>query len=368
MRTKTAAAAALVLALFLAPAPSAGAMTTTPNDRIFVIYVNIGWNSPNLGSDYDSLDFFRRIADPERKPNESDVSPNDYKPDIVVANEVPHGAAEGDGTWHDKYGFDQKLEEYVGGEWSYVHSDNPESTTAVFFRSDRFTKVAEASWPELTGAGCTAEERGQNEVAVKLDPVYKVANVIASSVHFEAGASTSCLGDNLKRANSRIEYHWAVRPLTVLAGDFNERPEPPDDNPDTGNREWRIEDSPWCWWRDFNAEENCSPPSGWYYDAVRARNWSPSNPGDICSEWTRENSYRSSNEQADQCESDKARIDYIWARWEDSNGSPETTLGRIEGATADRGWWNKPGSSDEYDAQHRRYSDHRAVRAVIRIE
>ncbi len=364
MRSKTAATAALALAMLLAPAPATGQMTTTPNDRIFVVYVNIGWNS-DLGSDYDGIDFFRRIADPELKPNESDASPNTYKPDIVLANEVPHADPNGQ---RDKYGFRNKLEEYVGGQWGFVHSEHPDSTTAVYFRRDRFELVGSHSWAELTGANCDGPgPKGNNEIVAKLRPFHKDAAVIASAVHFEAGASTGCLGKNLARANSTIEGMWSVRPITVLAGDFNERPEPADDNPDTGNREWRIEDSPWCWWRDFNADDNCSAPAGWYYDTVRGKNWAPDTPGDICSEWTRENSYRSSNEQADQCESDKVRIDYIWARWENSSGAPQTTGGRIEGATADRGYWNDPNTADSEDAQHHRYSDHRAVRTVLRL-
>ncbi|HEX2088247.1 MAG TPA: hypothetical protein VHF89_21345 [Solirubrobacteraceae bacterium] len=362
MRTSTAAAAALALALLLGTAPVAGAMTTTPNDRVFVIYVNIGWNS-NLASEYSSLDFFRRIADPERKPNESDAAPLDYKPDIVLANEVPHGSAS-DGDWHDKFGFRNKLEEYVGGQWSWFHSD--QGATAVFFRSDRFEAVGHHSWSELTGDDCSGSAKGNNEIAVKLRPFHKEANVIASSVHFEKTATRSCLAQNLARANSQIENQWGTRPLTLLGGDFNEKPEP-EKQEGAGNRDWRIEDEPACWWLDFNADDNCTAPAGWYYDTVRARNWSPAAPGDICSEWTRENSSRLSNENADQCDSEKSRIDYIWARWEGSGGSPQTTDGRIEGASADRGFWNKPGTTEGEDAQTRRYSDHRAVRAVVRF-
>jgi hypothetical protein len=348
---------------------SADPQTTGP-DRFFVVNVNIGFNSPISG--YHPESFFKRLA-------ETGPGALVYKPDVVTAQEVPESNNPGDPDWHDTAGFVAKLEQYVGGQWGARHSTT--KGAAVFFRSDRFEEQGVDRWAELTGDNCAGESEGANEIAVKLTPKVNknISAMYVASVHFEVGASRGCIVQNLQRANRQIENHpgWGTRPLTVIGGDFNEVPEKKDaDQGQEGGHPapnfWRREDQPSCWWKDFfGAGNGCGIDFGGnYFDTVRLKNWSEAEPGDICSEWTHGNSDRNSNDAADRCDSPKGRIDYIWARWEGSDGNPQTPDGRVEGSSADRGYWDEPNNADTgpasgADVHAHRYSDHRAVRTVF---
>lgn len=352
------AAAAIVAALTLPAAPAGADPVTTPADRVFVVEVNMGWNSQG-GGDYKSESFFRRLA-------ETGSTALTYKPDFVIANEVLNAPRDDDpDKWHDKYGFRNKLEEFVGGEWSWVHSD--EKGQGVFFRSDRFELVGEKrQWHEKTGANCDEGAHGMNEVAGRFrSKVGKEGDVFVAAVHFDW--HYQCVYENVKKTAEQMDA-WSARPMTIVGGDFNEPKESATGDPQT----WRIENDPSCWWKDFYGEDNpCRSDFGaHYYDAVNVARYNGGTGvnAPICAEWTKSNSYRSTNDNANQCNSDKRRTSFIWARWENSNGAaiddPNASPGRIEGASADRGYWIDNDSSTE-DIKVHRYSDHRAVRAVI---
>lgn len=277
---------------------------------------------------------------------------------------------------------------FSSSSWSSAHSDRSggacgASNTAVVWNEDRLSFIADKTWRTPTCNLAT------DNIAVDLSDRLHGSHVVVASLHI--GASKTCLGDALRYSDARMEELAPNRPVTIIGGDFNERPDKHGETPLQG-----LEEDPDCWYRSFSGFHDTATLAGEpcpsrlnYYDAV----WvSPlggagQNPGpnSLCQQFTKvynldplDDNVEAGNSCTDinegenpsnacatnavtDCVLDRSRIDYIWVRWEDSLGRGriipmESVRTRLPMASADLGL-------DLTSAD--RYSDHRAVFALM---
>jgi hypothetical protein len=192
---------------------------------------------------------------------------------------------------------------------------------------------------------------------------------------------------NLRSLNRKLERSWHRRRLTIVGGDFNNVP---DRRKKSGGRDViaaGTEADPECWYRTFTrfrsnrlstkrteGNRDCTDDRFFtrgadsYYDTVwlAARR---NRPRAICRAWTynrrlratRGNSCTDTNSDGLR---DRERIDYIWVRWENRRGKPQSpsrsqASALVGKADADR-------VCVDNDCRNTRYSDHRAAFTEIR--
>jgi len=341
----------------------------------------------------------------------SALGPNDWKkafarmaeyevrPDVISVLEVP---------WHRRGDvldvIETKLGNADGKEYAFVHADagtprcrtgsgdQPGSTgcgnTMIVFLKERLRKICSDGkcqilrWAKIEDPGnrsCSTRSSVPDQIAVRLKDVDQDKAIVVASMHLGSGDPKECVAPNLKLMNKLIEADadFRSRPLSVVLGDFNEHSDPRSTDPDADVEQWRRETKHACWYKRFSGNEadgGCSITVGRsfsfpYYDTMFVEN---SDEGGIfCNQWTLGNAkLGGSNTNADSCSSRKKRIDYLWVRYETSDGSAikvsDMSYARtqIAAASVDQGFFDptpdQPNSGDEV-----RYSDHRALHARI---
>ncbi len=297
--------------------------------------------------------------------------------------------------------------------YNYRHSDTGTAVTAgynvVIWRVERFGPVTPsdvARWESWTDANnCTTPHNGT--LGVDLFDNLQQKHVVVTSVHLARGLGQngSCLQKNLNLLNSKLENLHDKRDLTVIAGDFNRKPDTTLDLAGNESPTNGLEPDPECWYRGFSYphldqtvdspqdptdpnDQKCSGGVNRYYDAVWMHPGSGggTNPTatSFCEQWTHasdlldtfpERAGRNSctdtpkdtnddgvPDQLPDGKLDNGRIDYIWAGWE-NDGTPylppqPVAAGYISYASADLG-------IDLDSPDLRLYSDHRAVQALL---
>lgn len=353
------------------PGTAVAAQNVSDKDTLIVWDINIAIKN----ADRKWRTFFDRI---------SDGSVYNRKPDIILAQDAPSA---------DMGAFMNKLEASMGEtNYSYRHA-SPTSETqggnVVVFRNARFDVDSLTRWYSLQGKqecdrdGDDDAQEDKNMIAVRLADVAHGKKVVAASVHWGSKVSPNCVWRNIKRMENKIDTKWDRRRMTVVGGDFNERP----DAEETGDTiaEWRMEQDPECWYRTLAesvSRQDCSKSfnnaqQGHYYDTVWEDQYGEDDDAggsgdgiyDICQQWTTFNA--KDGETCDQGaggDEDRARqrIDYIWVRYENGDGSVAATYtdeeleSFIPLARTDRGY------KDGYSADLDRYSNHRGINAVLK--
>lgn len=402
--------AGVVLTLALM-SPGAAAGTTTDGVRgINVWKVSLRMVDPPAGWEGAWKGAFKQMAsDP-------------YLPDVVTALEVPDGR-EADvveelrvalgvavGTYASTHVDDGNT--YCEGRGTAAKPASKDcGNTMIIFRKSRFTRICDSKlgpnncaerWKHVykTDGSCGSQPLYDNQLAIRLadsldkDSAGNPRRFVVAGVHWPTGLTPSCVLDNLKRMNDRLEQAWPTRVITFLTGDFNAKPMVAPENPpqfSTANRDWRQEGrkadgtpdpaKKACWYQRLSATvgDVCSDALGRsfpYYDAVweeggPARLTSVDDP--ICTQWTKYThddadgtAYDPASQGThDSCQSDNGRIDFIWVRFEDSSGTAIDVSDKaypqsqILEAKTDRGWF----LSDAGTAKL--YSDHRSLSSVV---
>lgn len=308
---------------------------------------------------------------------------NEFAPDLILAQEMPSTGS-----------FVSALEgAVVGSDYDARHSGN--GNNAIIWNRNRLSLVGTRTWEQGTSS-CPDMANGAPRYAIAgkfndlLDPLGR--NVVGASVHWAVGLSNNCLVEVNNKANDQIETQWNQRWMTVLAGDFNERPDARGELPTNG-----LETDPNCWYRKMTpAQDNVSPISGdncggsgydRYYDTVWVHPGSGggTNPTatSFCEQYTFNNDLAMQDvdlrDATNSCTDlvrnndpntvgmdglDKGRIDYIWTSYEDANGTawrpPAAAIAPfVTYASADLG--------QSLDAANLAtfYADHRAVQALL---
>lgn len=206
-------------------------------------------------------------------------------------------------------------------------------------------------------------------------------------MHFQPGLTEDCINHSWYQVNLNLDSLASVRRMTIVGGDFNQRPDKWGELPTNG-----LETDPNCWYRRAStahlnqslvAAQDCgaNPTYDRYYDVVWAYPGSGggTNPTatSFCEQFTYVNdvdllgSPPDPNDATNSCTDanlngvlDKGRIDYLWTSYEGSTGSawkpPHPVIsGLIEFASADLGLSLDAGTLASS------YADHRAVQAVL---
>jgi hypothetical protein len=221
-------------------------------------------------------------------------------------------------------------------------------------------------WKQIlrgSNGGCSARNPYIDQIAVRLNDLAQDRVVTFVSLHLSS-KNPHCVGPSLKDMNDRLEGSdvWRDRPLTIVAGDFNEKP-------DQANRN---EEDPACWYRSFAAHhsEDCTIDSGDeysfpYFDLVWAKNSDSTEA--ICNHWTfGHNPLKQENDP--DCSLSAGRIDYLWSRYEASDGTAITfddpaAAKEYAHSQTSRSWTDR-GYADT-GSTNVRYSDHRALFATV---
>lgn len=298
--------------------------------------------------------------------------------------------------------FMDEIEEVIGKNYSFAHSDSGGDLTngnnVVIWDPARFTLSGETRWEARATSLCVATHPDDSKAQIGVDLVdtSKDTNnhILVGSVHFEGGISHDCVRQNLNLADNQLDALRAIRGMTIMGGDLNERPDSHANLPVNG-----LEQDPMCWYRLFSAlHEDKSGGStcvgigkNAYYDAVwlypgSGGGSNPAAPA-FCDQWTRANfapplPHRNPNgdvvlgrHPSNSCTSfydvysmpgvpeqlDHSRIDYIWIRWEDSSGNLYTPNQAVAS-----GFVNFAGADLGLDpVTQEAYSDHRGVQALL---
>ncbi len=315
---------------------------------------------------------------------------SDFKPDIIIVQELSNAAGNSDFTRF----LNAVNERFAPTSYAGAHGDpsgigTGESTFAVFWKTSRFSQTGVDRWTVMAGGSCSTPEK---KLAVNLFDNLQGGNLVAASVHFPPGMSTSCLDQNLATVHSKVGALQSVRRMTLIAGDLNQRPDKHGELPSNG-----LEADPDCWYRRFSApHDSNSLASGncvntlhkKYTDVVWAfpggGGFNNPTPTSFCEQFTYSNDVGvpiDANDVSNACTDvvggglagnagpngvlDQGRIDYIWAGWMTPDGltlkpSAPQAAALIEYASADLGLSFR----DLQTATS--YSDHRAVQATVR--
>ena len=316
-------------------------------------------------------------------------------PDVIALNEVCDSDV-GGARGNDARQFMRYLEATVGARYSYRHSSTGRgpcwaADTMVVWRTRRFSVTGVTRWMSLADEShdgdrrCTThEDPSSAQIGVALRDRLQDKSLVLGTVHFPVPDTRRCINENAAVTDRKLEELRPTRRLTILGGDFNQVPQR--DRPVTGDElAAGTQVDPNCWYRSLSllttrdrrecpagqpaSPAHYRPRTDHYVDAVHADHQG-STPGTassaICEEWTHA---RAGARDGTSCTDvsgrgdgpdgrmDRGRIDYLWARWELGGGRPrsfEPTQADelVHGAQADK-------------VQPPRYSDHRAVRALI---
>lgn len=332
---------------------------------------------------------------------------NPFAPDIITVNELPLAA---------RNRMMEDIGDVLGGDYEIVHSDGGVSdetqrgNNAVIYNQNRLAQVGEpATWRARTGTTvCTS---GKYQLAVDfVDTAYPDVldpkHVLVAAVHFEGGDSQNCLRANTVRTDEELEGLEDHRDLTIIGGDFNERPVTTSIDPIQPVRSAGLEIDPDCWYREFSAAhldirigdpgttliEPCPTTQiNRYYDTVwvypgSGGGTNPAAPT-MCEQWTfADDNLRSVGQRSGGTACTKydalelhgfGRIDFIWVGWETSSGDPflppvNVATGFVDYASADLGFNPEqlvppptPDTADPEVIPGEAYSDHRAVQALL---
>ncbi len=315
-----------------------GTDNLTDQDHLNVWSVNLKFYGPNRDKgDLEGDCFFDELA---RIASLDDGQ----KPDLILAQEI------GD---DQQARFLALLENALGVKYAARHTrpKGPGYNLVAWRRARlRLTKKSDIfrwrRWGPKNGE-CKLAGKGW-QIAVRLRDLGQDDFLVAGSVHYGA-RDKICVEKNIIRTETQIDKKWNSRSLTIIAGDFNQRP---DGKSRSTKESWRAEEDPDCWYQLSSEREpekpkcNLTPVEG-YYDAVREKH-----PGaDICPHWS--HGQVDIPDNPDSCSNSKRRIDFIWVRV-GLEATPDIPL-----AASDRGY------SGDGDWEGTRYSDHRAVRARL---
>ncbi len=325
------------------------------------------------------------------------------RPDIISVLEVP---------WHRRGDVMGEIEADLGvtnaEEYKFVHTDakSPDcktgtgdedgklacGNTMIVFRVGRVHRVCDTSgcepplrwkkYEQSPDGKCSSRAPYDDLIAVRLYDELQKKHLVVVSLHLGADDPQECVAPNLEKMNNKVEYNYAQRPLTIVAGDFNKHPDPRYKD-DSKASSWRREERKACWYKRFSQthpDGGCSLTltQEWsfpYYDAIWVTN--SSGPDDICDQWTSQNGRlggASGTAAANDCDNANEnfkhkRIDYIWLRYETPDGvaieeDKAYADAQIEVASADRGFFD-PSPANQDSGDEIRYSDHRALHALI---
>ena len=316
-------------------------------------------------------------------------------PDVMALTEVCN-VDSGGGPRVDAREVVRYLEKVTGARYAWRHSGTGRGPcwaedTMVVWRAHRFSfggrLVRWRSEGETLGDGdnwCSPREGpSSRQLAVVLHDRLQGRKLVVASVHFPVGGTRRCINENVDRMDRALEALRGHRRLTIVGGDFNQTPQI--DRPTTGDEFVAgTQVDPECWYRSLSMTTTgdrgqCTgrarstfghyrSRSDDYVDVVQVRNRGPA-PGStapsICDEWTRSKSFATRGTSCTDVSGragepdghvDRGRIDYLWARWELGDGDPRSFSDEEAGEIIG------PAAADKPSA---RYSDHRAVRAVV---
>lgn len=311
----------------------------------------------------------------------------EYVPDIILVQELCNCDYIDSDSNNDLNQFTAELNATFPSTYSFRHGDPGgagvgTSTFAVFWKNTRFNIQNERRWDSFpTGSSCSGSRR---QVAVSLYDTAEQKNLVAASVHYPPPLSESCLRSALGKTDVELETLQPVKPLSIIGGDLNQRPDKDGELPTNG-----LEADPDCWYRQWSSPHANTSPLGSsctgfisdkYVDAVWAYpglggHLNPALPA-FCNQYTYRNDVGlplTTDDTTNSCTDvdgnagvlDQGRIDYIWIGWETSLGNtvkPTDTgsLSTVAYASADLGM-----SLDDL-TNPTMYSDHRAVEALVR--
>lgn len=381
-------------AIGLQPEEARGA--TAPDNEVKVWSVNMGNLKMAQGDNW-------------KKVITSSMATHGYKPDVVAVQGIAQDDKNGDGK-QDAEQFRDQLEATFSTSYAYRHAhgntnENYFHNTMILWRTARFV-LADATdvirWRELMfkkddnlpgGGLCEVrlpdpDERNEPskfQIAVKLQDIKDPSsgndrNLVAASVHFDTNSADECNHENAVRMHNQFDNLASIRQMTVVGGDFNDHPQKTGgaDCDTAGVCESGRQPDPKCWYRSlqgvFYPSTGC--PLDYdvrtYYDAVFVDAKKDGDLSDLCLQWTRSKD-EDPGDAANACTNilspegglrDKSRIDYVWARFESDSGAVQRLS---EAAAFDQ--FGKAGADQlapDPDVESLRYSDHRAVHAIVR--
>lgn len=328
---------------------------------------------------------------------------NAFKPDLILVQELCRCDSNGDGQ-NDTNQFLSALNAAMSPTpYAFAHGDPAGSgasvsTYAVFWNSNRLSQHGTPRrWDSMFGSSCTS--LGKDDIGIALRDNLQGRLIAAASIHIDPGVDPFCISKNLKKTDQELEALLPNRPMTIVAGDLNQRPDisgvpgiGPFVTPIEESAAQGLETDPDCWYRVFSEAHGNAPTTEpldgngcggyWssttdgYYDAV----WSYAGSGggtnptstSFCQQFTfnREGGVPvTAHDTWNSCTDanlngvlDRGRIDYIWVRYEDGSGNKVShptpvVASLIEYASADL-------QVDPLSLTA--YSDHRAVQALLR--
>lgn len=312
-------------------------------------------------------------------------------PDIVFLQELD--AAEADTVI-------AAVEDTFGDDYELRHA--PIGDNVVAWNRERLSIVNESTstrpdnnallWEPWGLPGCrTPSEKDPSQVmAVRLWDTGERKTVVAASVHWGRTFAAACMVKNLGGLDALLEETWPVRELTVIGGDFNAHPDkqPHPRDPRKENLDSGRQTDPDCWYRLFSAthpnrmevpraddrgvectdDPDYRPSSASYYDTVFLD--SGGSDDALCEQWTSVHGAPTKEGSACTDENgdglrDRGRIDYVWVRWETSDGVPLSLGGAAAAALIESASADLVCTTDE--CADTRYSDHRAVSSTISV-
>lgn len=309
-----------------------------------------------------------------------------FAPDIVIVNELRQTDENGDGQ-SDITQFMNQLTATFGAHYNHAHGDSAIPAggsvggNVVIWNNERLTRFNSTRWPNP----CL---NNKTQLAVDLRDDLAGKHVLVAAVHTDFGAGPACVQQSLATADSRLESLRPSRPMTLIGGDFNQRPDKDGELATNG-----LETDPDCWYRTLSAAHGdsellgvpCGSGPNRYYDTAWL--WPGSGGGanpaatSFCQQYTSFTDTQligptlsdATNSCTDLVGSpnstvpgpdgklDKQRIDFLWVGFENASGNAWTPPAQvvqplIADAGADLGLDLTSVSS---------YSDHRAVKAIV---
>ena len=308
---------------------------------------------------------------------------SEFAPDIITAQDLGNG-------------LDVTFLNAVKATFGPHYEREPAADgNTIIWNTDRLSRINGTTFPHQTngcGNGSYAPVVNLRDMAASA--LYgETRNVAVTSVHYvPSSMTTECTNHSLFNTNAKLDAVAPVRRMTILAGDFNQRPDKRAEEAVNG-----LEADPECWYRRASAahatnivtQEGCgSPAHDRYYDTVWLYPGSGggTNPTatSFCEQYTYDNVLAPLSADLDQATNsctdlvengsgdpslegnglDKARIDYIWTSYERADGlvwnvPAPTVAAFVQYASADLGM------SFSADSAGTRYSDHRATEAVL---
>ncbi|HEX2294695.1 MAG TPA: hypothetical protein VHN37_05235 [Actinomycetota bacterium] len=355
-----------------APAPAVPQATATGEIQVYNVSLRLVscTNDPSTACTDNWKDYFRRLAEKSYKPDVLSVLEVPFSKKDAVVNQL--AAATNTST----------------AAWATVHSDKGVTcpnlmhcgNSMIVFRTNKFVQlepgdrfvryemVTDAQGDKYCAKGVDPY-RNSRDVAVKLQEKDSNGNpisgrvVVAAALHFPP--DLSCMQDSSDWVQSQIDKG---ADMTIATGDFN-RTASGNRTGDLETKDERREICPGTWYKDWSLPQATTDPAcatgfvGTFLDAVRAQH-----PGDdICQEWTVWNTNPEPDpgtcRNAEYQENvdnkwGKRRIDFVWVQ---RVAGGTAVAPNVVSAGTDRGYYQ---NGDDWSG---RYSDHRALEALIRF-